>query len=129
MTYKEDPLKILISLEKEARDFGFVWPNSEAALAQSVSECKEISDAIKRGLSREILQTEIGDLIHSAISLCVFSGFDVFETIAKINNKFGKRISIVKQLTREYGLENLHGKSTEFMLKLWAEAKELEDKY
>lgn len=117
------PLKTLIELEKDTRDFGFAWPNKEAALAQAISECEEIKEAIEQNHSREDLQDEIGDLIHAAISLCIFSEFDVEETIEKITKKFASRMSIVKKLTKERGLENLQGKSIEFMLELWNEAK------
>lgn len=117
------PLDELIYLEKDASAFGFEWPNKTMIIEQAIDECQEIRDAIENQESPDRLQEEIGDLIHSAISLCLFAGFDVTETIDKVNHKFGKRMQAIKMLTHQLGLENLRGQSFEFMLELWHKAK------
>lgn len=118
-----DGLNTLLSLEKEASVFGFEWPNEAIIIEQAVDECKEIKDAIEKKESQERIQEEIGDLLHSAISLCDFAGFDVEETLAKVNVKFGKRLGAVKKLTQESGMSSLKGQSFEYMLELWRKAK------
>ena len=72
----EDGLDKLIAVETDARAFGFEWDNTETILAQSMSECEEIHEAIVNDESVDRLQEEIGDLLHTAISLCIFEGFD-----------------------------------------------------
>lgn len=118
-----DTLQRVIAQEQEARDFGFDWPNQMAAIRQIINECKEISEDIEAKAPPEKIQEEIGDLLHAAISLCAFSGFDVEATLEKIIQKFGRRMDAVKKLTYELGLKNLQGQSTRFMLDLWDKAK------
>jgi NTP pyrophosphatase (non-canonical NTP hydrolase) len=113
----------LLHLEKDATAFGFEWPNEAMIIEQAIDECREIKEAIDKRESTDRIQEEIGDLIHSAISLCIFAGFDVEETLVKVNNKFGKRMQAIKKLTYELGLSNLQGKSIDFMLELWRKAK------
>lgn len=121
------PLHELIHLEQDARSFGFDWPNEQMILEQTISECHEIQDALNQKESPERIQEEIGDLIHAAISLCVFSGFDVEETVATVNIKFSKRMAAIKKLAQNRGLDNLHGQSFDFMMELWNEAKKNEN--
>jgi uncharacterized protein YabN with tetrapyrrole methylase and pyrophosphatase domain len=124
MTTKiESALCKLLRLEKDAKAFGFEWPNEAMIIEQAIDECREIKDAIEKQESRERIQEEIGDLLHSAVSLCEFAGFDVDETLTKVNVKFGKRMQAVKELTHELALLNLKGQTFEFMLELWRKAK------
>jgi uncharacterized protein YabN with tetrapyrrole methylase and pyrophosphatase domain len=118
-----NPLHDLLHLEKDARDFGFEWPDQQMILEQAIDECREIREVILNQEGRQRLQEEIGDLLHSIISLCDFSGFDVDETLAKVNTKFGKRMQAIKKLTHEAGLPNLKGQSFDFMMELWRKAK------
>ena len=115
-------LQRLINLEKDARDFGFDWPNEDMIIDQVISECHEIRDAS----NRDHLQEEIGDLILTAISLCMFAGFEVDETLAKVHDKFARRMQALKDITHKQGLDNLQGQSMEFMLKLWDKVKSKE---
>jgi uncharacterized protein YabN with tetrapyrrole methylase and pyrophosphatase domain len=119
----DNPLTDLLYLEKEACQFGFEWPNETVIIEQVMAECREIKEAIEKKEMPERIQEEIGDLIHSSISLCLFAGFDVDETLNKINHKFGKRMQAIKKLTHELGLENLKGQSFDFMMELWRKAK------
>jgi uncharacterized protein YabN with tetrapyrrole methylase and pyrophosphatase domain len=116
-------LQRLIAQEKDARAFGFDWPNQMAAIKQIINECKEIIEDIEAKAPSAKIQEEMGDLLHAAVSLCVFSGFDVEDTLEKIIHKFGRRMDAVKDMTRELGLNDLHGQSTQFMLNLWDKAK------
>jgi len=116
-------LQKLIELEQDARLFGFEWPNQEMILKQVMSECQEILDDINTAAPKHKIQEEIGDLLHAAISLCVFSGFDVEETLAKNNVKFTNRMTMLKKLTHAKALKNLQGQKIDFMMALWKEVK------
>lgn len=120
-------LNDLLMLEKDARAFGFDWPNEIMIIEQAMDECREIKEAIVNQEERERIQEEIGDLLHSVVSLCDFTGFDIEETLVKVNSKFGNRMQAIKQLTYDVGLPNLKGQSFEFMLELWRKAKVIAD--
>lgn len=124
----EDGLDKLIAVETDARAFGFEWDNTETILAQSMSECEEIHDAIVNDESADRLQEEIGDLLHTAISLCIFEGFDTKQTLSKAADKFNLRMQALKEITKKRGLKTLHGQSIDFMMELWREAKGLTGK-
>jgi uncharacterized protein YabN with tetrapyrrole methylase and pyrophosphatase domain len=121
-------LKNLILLEKDARAFGFDWSDQDMIIDQVIDECREVKEAIDNNEPTERVQEEIGDLLHTAISLCIFSGFDLEETLAKTTEKFELRMNTLKSLTRKHNLGDLQGQSIEFMLKLWREAKEITSK-
>lgn len=116
-------LQNLLLLEQDAKSFGFDWPNENEIIEQAINECHEIREAIKAQEAPERIQEEIGDLLHAVISLCVFTGFDVEETLALVNKKFGSRMQALKKLTHESGLANLHGQSFEKLMEFWREAK------
>ncbi|MEY4505398.1 MAG: hypothetical protein RL154_1699 [Pseudomonadota bacterium] len=120
----KNPLQDLITLEKDARGYGFDWSDYDMILEQAIDECREIKEAIDDAEPPERVQEEIGDLLHTAISLCIFLRYDVEETLSKTNEKFEKRMKAIKMLTEKHNLPNLQGQSVEFMLKLWKEAKE-----
>lgn len=120
------PLQKLIDLDQDARDFGFDWPDPVMILDQVIDECREIQEVIEKSSSRERVQEEIGDLLHAAISLCLFSGFSVEETLEKINEKFSRRMMLLKEITKNRGLKNLQGQDIEYKLSLWREAKKIE---
>jgi len=119
----DNPIYDLLSLEKDAREFGFEWPNQALIIEQAIDECREIKEAIEKQEVSDRIQEEIGDLLHSIISLCDFEGFSVDDTLLKVNAKFGKRMHAIKLLTNELGLSNLKGQSFDFMLELWKKAK------
>lgn len=119
--------KKMIALEKDARDFGFDWPNQEMIIEQMIDECREIQEDIAAKQSREKIQEEIGDLLLATVSLCAFLGFDLEDTYAKSNIKFEKRMSALKALSKESGLSSLHGHPIDFTMKLWNQAKKITD--
>jgi uncharacterized protein YabN with tetrapyrrole methylase and pyrophosphatase domain len=120
---KQSALNDLLILEKDAKQFGFDWPDELMIIEQAMDECREIKEAIENHEQRERIQEEIGDLLHSAISLCEYAGFDVEETLHKVNKKFGNRMQAIKKLTHDAGLTNLKGQNFEFMMDLWRKAK------
>ncbi|KTD32914.1 nucleotide pyrophosphohydrolase [Legionella nautarum] len=113
----------LIIIENEARNFGFDWPHEEMIIEQALSECDEIREALANHEPSHRVQEEIGDLLHTAISLCLFAGFDPEQTLAKVATKFGARMEALKAIAKDQGLTSLKGQSTEFMMELWQKAK------
>lgn len=116
----------IIAIEKEAIELGFEWPNNEAIIKQAISECNEILDSINLKESKDRLEEEIGDLIHCALSLSIFNDLDPQEILEKIHYKFSKRIKNLKLLLSQKNISSFHGRSTEFMLELWDQAKRLD---
>lgn len=117
------PLDRLMILKREVFDFGFEWPNPEMIVEHVESECAEVRAALTAPDSTTHLQEEVGDLLHIVLSLCLFLDFDVNETLEQVYEKFERRMEVVKQLTRQRGLENLKGQSIETVVALWREAK------
>ena len=123
MTKQNSPLHELIKTDLEARDFGFEWPDKNFILEQILSECTEVKEAVENNESEERIQEEIGDLIHCAISLCLFYGYDVEETISKTEAKFAGRINALKEVMKEKGIKSLYGAPIEEQLGYWKEGK------
>lgn len=120
---QKDHLKKLIEIEIAARDFGFEWADADMILRQASSEIDEIKEAIENNESTHRIQEEVGDLLHTTISLCIFLGFDVDNTLSKVSDKFSGRMKTLEALAEENGLNSLKGQSMEYMLELWREAK------
>jgi uncharacterized protein YabN with tetrapyrrole methylase and pyrophosphatase domain len=120
-------LEKLLAARQEAKAFGFEWANTDQLINQAISECAEIREAIEDKEPAHRVQEEIGDLLHIAISLCDFVGFDLEETLEKNCEKFDKRFNNLKTLAAERGLSSLEGKSLAFKLGLWDEIKKIED--
>ena len=94
-------------------------------MQQIHSECREIDELLPTKESNpERLQEEIGDLLHAAISLCVYCGYDTNITLEQALNKFEKRFHQTKYFAAKDGYSNLHGKNMEEMMKYWKMAKE-----
>lgn len=119
---KFDVLNEAISLQQEAINFGFNWPNIDLLIKQIISECKEIEQASKNECDLRI-QEEIGDLLQAAISLCIFNGFDVKQTILQNNHKFRRRLKTLKTIAKNRGFNNLHQQPIELLITLWKETK------
>jgi GNAT superfamily N-acetyltransferase/NTP pyrophosphatase (non-canonical NTP hydrolase) len=102
----DNHIEDMVRLEYEGRDFGFYWPNHKMLLDQVASEVEEIRDAINADESSERIQSEIGDLIHSAVSMCLFHGFNVEQTLERICTKFGNRMAFLKEAAKKiiYGI-------------------------
>ena len=123
-------LNELILLQQEAINFGFIWPNNSMLIKQIISECKEVEQAYNNNENNHRIQEEIGDLLHATISLCIFHGFDVKQTISKNNTKFHGRLKALKIITKQNGLKNLHQQPIKLLINLWKQAKKkLQIKY
>ena len=124
MPSDKSALQKLLAIENAARAFGFEWPDHNMVIDQAISESEEVREAIELGESAARIQEEIGDLIHTAISLCVFEGFDVEQTMQRAADKFTVRMRAMQKLAAEHGLQSVHGQSLDFQMQLWGQAKE-----
>lgn len=116
--------KQLIEIEEEANNFGFQWPNVHLILEQIKSECDEIEQAFNHGHPSHDLQEEVGDLLHSVFSLCLFLNFDPEQTLALAIGKFAKRFMLVKEIAKKQGYMTLQGEDITVLMTLWREAKQ-----
>lgn len=121
-----DKLSLIKKVEKqqnEAKEFGFDWQYLEQLTDQIRSEAHEVDEAWKlKNMAH--LQEEIGDLIHAALSLSVFCGFDPEETLKKSVDKFQRRYDALVDFVQEDGHENLlHNESYDVMMGYWKKAK------
>ncbi|MGI9214692.1 MAG: MazG nucleotide pyrophosphohydrolase domain-containing protein, partial [Gammaproteobacteria bacterium] len=95
-----DVLNEVNLLQQDAINFGFNWPNMDMLIEQIISECKEIEQAHHDNESKDRIQEEIGDLLHAVMSLCIFNGFDITQTILKNNDKYNRRLKALKIITK-----------------------------
>jgi uncharacterized protein YabN with tetrapyrrole methylase and pyrophosphatase domain len=117
----------IAKLEQEANEFGFAWSESSQLIEQLISECKEIKEVLEKSHNpnhTKHLQSEIGDLLHAACSLCIFCGFDLEETLEGSVEKFTKRFEKVKEIAKTQGYSNLKGQSFTKLMEMWDRAKE-----
>lgn len=121
-----DKLQKLLALEQEADNFGFNWDSPQQIMDQIKSECEEINEHLNdnsiQNASPE-LKAEIADLLHGVISLCAFCRFNPNEIADKAIQKFERRFSAVKEITKEKGFKNLKDSNLDEMMKIWNEAK------
>lgn len=119
-------LQHLIEVELEARNFGFDWPNFQMIIDQAIDECREIREALDQNEPTFIIQEEIGDLLQSAISMCIYKELDLEETLNIAYEKFKRRIEAIKYLSAQRGYKTLKNEPFEILLELWHEAKNLQ---
>jgi ATP diphosphatase len=67
-------LDMVVMLEEEASESGFRCETSEQIMNQIQSECEEIQEHLRAGISKSNqteLQDEIGDLLHAEPSVAI----------------------------------------------------------
>lgn len=116
-------LEKVTEAEKKADAFGFRWENTDQIFDQILSECQEIKEELRIQNKRK-LQDELGDLIHATLSLCLFCGFSLEETLEKNLNKFNNRMDKVIFHAKKEGYNTLQGQPTEILMKFWNKSKE-----
>lgn len=119
-------LEKVVSLEKEAAEFGFQWSTAEQIMAQIQSECVEINEHLiqdAKQVNQSELQEEIGDLLHAVFSLCVFCNLNPKDTLEQTLTKFERRLHAVKEVSQEQGLVHLNGHSFDELMVIWQKAK------
>lgn len=113
-----------IKVENEAKEFGFCWRDQEYILNQIKSEILEVEELLhQENPSEELLQAEIGDLMHAIISLSLYRNFDPKTILEKSITKFYTRFGAVKELVKQEGLDNLKNCPHDKLFDYWNKAK------
>lgn len=116
----------LQSLELEARNFGFYWENTSQIIQQIVSELKEIQTCLSENKNnKDLLQEEIGDLLHASFSLCIYCQLQPAETLHLAINKFEKRFKTLQIIAHQEGLPDLKDVSFNQITQLWRKVKHI----
>ena len=113
----------IIQLDKMATDYGFTWSHYSQLIAQLLSECQEVEEVIGDPLKREHLEDELGDLMFTAIALCVFCQFDPTSTLDKSLHKFEKRFNKMQEIVSQSGYTSLQQQPMDVLKTFWEQAK------
>lgn len=108
-------------VQKRAADYGFQYPDTDAAMADLDSEIAELKAALAAG-DKENAWEELGDVLFSAVNVSRFAGCDAEEALTQSTNKFVARFKYVEQAANEAKKE-LSGLSAQELDKLWKQAK------
>ncbi|MFA6915006.1 MAG: MazG nucleotide pyrophosphohydrolase domain-containing protein [Parachlamydiales bacterium] len=119
---QEDVFKRLEKDENEAKEYGFYWKNINQILSQVQSECREVQEAWNNN-DKESLKSEIGDLLLASMSVAIFCGLDLQETLLKSADKFQDRFRTVLKLAKDDGYDNLQDQPFEVLINYWNRAK------
>jgi tetrapyrrole methylase family protein/MazG family protein len=118
------PLEHAFELQKQACKHGFDWTDADAVFAKLEEELDEVKEAAGKTDKRE-LETELGDLLFSAINLCQFLKVNPSTALHSANVKFTRRFKYVEKEMKNAG-RNMTAEERGFMEKLWDEAKSKE---
>lgn len=113
----------VIKIDKTATEFGFAWEHHSQLIEQLLSEVKEVEEVIDHPDTREHLEDELGDLIFTAIALCVYCQFDPATTLSKSLDKFQRRFDALQKVVHEKSLTSLHHQPMSVLKAFWDEAK------
>lgn len=110
-----------LTISKRAVKVGFEWPNIEGVLEQLIEEAREITEA---GSAND-LESEIGDLLFSAVNLARWHNVDPESALRGTNTRFVRRFKRMENLAAVQG-KNLAAISVKEMQVLWDKAKRYE---
>ena len=120
----QELLSKLIYIDKDAREYGFQWPNHTSVLKQIINECHEVKEAIETNKDVKIIEEEVSDVFHAVISLCLYLNLDVDRLTTIAIDKFSARMDALKKIAEsEHKLLNLHGQETKLKVELWEKVK------
>jgi tetrapyrrole methylase family protein/MazG family protein len=92
-------LAAALVVSKKAVRVGFEWPNIEGVLDKLVEEAREITEATEQ----EHLETEIGDLLFSAVNLARWRNIDAESALRTTNARFTRRFKMLENLAAAQG--------------------------
>lgn len=110
-------------IQSKAAKAGFDWQDVSGALQKLTEETDELSLAIYKGKSDEIVD-ELGDVLFSAVNISRFVGVDAENALTMACDKFQKRFAFVESSAAEKGID-MNAASLDELDKLWDEAKKL----
>jgi len=110
-----------LAISKKAVRVGFEWPNIEGVLDKLIEEAHEIAEAA----TEEQLESEIGDLLFSAVNLARWRNVDAESALRATNARFIRRFKTLEALAAARN-KSVSDMSIEEMDVLWDKAKSLE---
>ena len=110
-----------LAISKKAVRVGFEWPNIEGVLDKLIEEAHEIAEAA----TEEELESEIGDLLFSAVNLARWRNVDAESALRATNARFIRRFKTLEALAAARN-KSVSDMSIEEMDVLWDKAKSLE---
>lgn len=110
-----------LAISKRAVRVGFEWPSIEGVLDKLIEEAREITEAT----NPTDLESEIGDLLFSAVNLARWRQIDPESALRGTNARFTRRFKRLEKLAASHG-KLLSDMTIEELDALWAEAKILE---
>ena len=105
-------------VSKRAARAGFEWPNIEAVFDKLHEEETELREALSQGV-HERIESEIGDLLFTAVNVARWSGVEPEEALRKMLNRFTTRFTYMEQST-DKDLKDLTADEWDL---LWNQAK------
>lgn len=112
-----------ITLNKSSNTVGFTWKNVDQIFDKVHSEVLEVREALLQQEGENRIIEEIGDLMFSVISLACFLKIDPHQALIDGITKYEKRFKALLKIFEEKDITFGADLSTEFLLKVWEEAK------
>jgi tetrapyrrole methylase family protein/MazG family protein len=125
------PLERAFKLQKKAAKLGFDWSDAEGVFAKTEEELDEAraasSEAARRQTPESLraLETELGDLLFSAVNLCRFLDVDPSAALQSANTKFTRRFEYVESRMKQADAP-MCAATAAMMDKFWEAAKQTE---
>jgi MazG family protein len=109
------------TLQKKAARVGFDWPDVGPVYEKLTEEIGEIREAVE-SKDQASIESEIGDLLFSAVNLARKLGVDAETALAGANKRFLTRFRHIEQTLGAEGRE-VEGTSLEELDRIWEQAK------
>lgn len=87
-------------ISKRAARAGFEWPDREAVFEKLAEEERELREAIASENHEEI-ESEIGDLLFTAVNIARWSGVEPEDALRKMLNRFGERFTLMEAAAKK----------------------------
>ena len=109
------------NLQRKAAAIGFDWENIDQIWPKLEEEAKEISEAIKSGIEKEI-EAEMGDILFSWVNLARHLNINAEDALRISSDKFERRFKQIEEMAKndDIDLKDLDLASLD---KLWEKVK------
>ena len=109
-------------LQTRAARAGFDWNDPAPVLAKMEEEVNELKQAMAGSQQRARLQSELGDVLFTAVNLARHLQVDPETALREANNRFEQRFRFIQTRLAEEG-GDLESASMQRMDELWEQAK------
>lgn len=109
-------------IQEHARGMGFDWDDPRGAWEKSLEEVREVDALLARGVAKEKLQEEFGDLLFAAVNVIRLHGLDAASALQAATAKFERRFRALQSLARSRGMDMRAASLSELDV-LWDDVK------